>query len=261
MAYRTQLAQILLGKNPEFLPSPLFKSQAEIAKLIVNIPESDYDDEMNLRSFLNQVLIGKRRCNEKLADCIVAVASEKLANTKQRDRVKKTILQAIQTHNDTVQQYQARYPGEVTRQEIFERMSAIQREAETVFIINMKPLELVPKSINPKQQDLTKYTIQAMFEGKQHVFCVPDKSIAILLWKAFYKEILECHAAGEDEADRKLAKLEQDGVLTVYKIDHRTCVHSTVVYNSGFPERASGWIWYVPYDSNQLAEMPKQRSE
>jgi hypothetical protein len=258
MAYRTQLARILLGKNPELLPSPLFKSQAEIAKLIVDSPGSVYDDVIILRSFLNQVLLGKRRCNQKLTDCLVAEASKKLESPKQRDRVKKIILQAIETQNDEVQRYQARYPGEVTRQEVFDRMSTIQEDAESVFIINTKPLELVPKSINPKQQALTKNTIRAMLAGKRHIFCVPDKPTAILLWRAFYQEILEDDAVGEDDADKKLAKLEHDRILTVYKIDPRLCVHSTVVYNADFPEKASGWIWYVPYDSNQVVEIPKQ---
>jgi hypothetical protein len=259
MVYRTPLAKLLLEQSPEVAGSPLFKSQAELAKLIVSLSDSDYKEESNLRSFLNQVLSGSRRCNEKLTQCIISAASSKFVSSKQQAKVREIILQGIQTHNDTtVRQHHSRFPTEVTRGEVYEKMVSIQSKAERVFIINMRPLELVPKSGDQKQRDLTQETMAALLAGKRHVFCVPDRPTAILLWRAFYEELETSKRKRDEDADSTLTKFEDEGTLTIYKITSRDCIHSTVVYNAGSPERASGWIWYVPWDPNECAEMPRE---
>lgn len=264
MADRTELAKLLLNRSLDVPGSPLFKSQAEISRLIVKIPDSGYE-EAGLKSFLNQVLKGRRRCNDKLANCIITLINEKLQNQKHCEKVKEIILQGIQDHNDyAVAKYQSRFPGEVTRDEAFEKMLAIQKKANSVFIINSRPLELVSQFSSPKQQFLVQETIRSILKGKLYIFCVPDILMAEALWKSFYKGILDISDLqkdknrAEDVASAKLLSLEQDGVLTVYLINPRDCIHSTVVYNAGDPGDSSGWIWYVPWNSKEIAEMPKE---
>ena len=258
MAQRTPLAKLLLARIDDVPGSPLFNSQVEMASIILELAAgSDYSAEPTLRSFINQVLMGRRRCNEKLTKYIINAVSKKVQK-KHQAKVQEKIIEAINYHNDfTVPKYFAANPSEKPMGEILEIMAQKQQEAESVFIINMYPLEVVDESKDKKAEKITKETLEALFASKPHTFCVPDTATAIRLWKAFYREILVSQG-NPDKADKKLLELENAGVLTIHAIPLRDCVHSTVVYNASSPNTRSGWIWYVPFKPHEIAEMPAQ---
>jgi len=260
MDYHTPVAKLLLTKIPEIAASSLFKSQAEIAQCIVDLPNSKYDDPLSLRSYLSQVLQGHRPWSDHLAECIVSVALKRVVGTRKR-AAESLLLDAIQAHNELVTQQQhlrSRSKKKVTRGEIYGTMRSIQAEASSVFIINTRPLELARNPIDQRQKEFVLETIQALRAGTPYIFCVPDERTAAGLWLSFYEEILPLCNADKKNADDLLTDLEKKNVLTIYTIPPRDCVHPTVVYDAGLPERASGWIWYVPWDPDELAEMPKE---
>jgi len=99
---QTPLAKWLLHRHPELgniLLFKLFKSQTELARLILKVPDSGYTSEINLRSYLNQVLLGRRRCSENLGECIVRVTLGKVPK-KDQGKVEERLREAIQTHNE-----------------------------------------------------------------------------------------------------------------------------------------------------------------
>jgi len=259
---RTPVADLLLGRNPNIPGSPLFKSQVEIVLSILRLKDSPYKEQLSLRSYLSQVLTGRRPCRGNLADCILRVVTGKFSTDEQREHVRTILLEAIKAHNEkTFPEYHLLSPAamKVTRAEIFEEMWNRQDKARTIFIINRTPIELEPDLAKEMSRDFAADTITALQRGKPHVFCVADKSTAILLWMSFFKRLLP-RQTGErkrEKAINQLNSLEEHETLKVYTIPPSYCVQPTVVFDCDSPKKASGWIWYLPNFPEHLVEMSR----
>ena len=73
----------------------LFPTQSELARKIAAMQDSPYvDSPFGLRSLLQQILAGKRRCPEKLVDAIVTLIA-----TKAGPEIASEVRAAIEKHN------------------------------------------------------------------------------------------------------------------------------------------------------------------
>lgn len=249
------LIKLLLGRSQDIPGSPLFSSQADLAKAISELPNSSYrGKELSLRSYLNQVLKGWRRCSERLEVCVIEAVKNKIAGKSDRKDVEERIRQCVKQHNEIiVPGRQASDPDNVPVAAILDNITARQKTAESVFIINSTPRELTEGA----HDSLAGLALQDLLLGKSYVYCLPNKTQAIMLWRSFLKELIELKGMDIDRADEKLKDLEQKGSLAVHVIPHSHCLHPTVVFDAE-TSRAEGWIWYVPYDPNKAVEWPKQ---
>lgn len=263
VALASPLGRALLTKDSGGIPgSPLFQSQAEIAKAITELKNSGYRDQLNLRSFLNQVLAGKRRCNEKLAESLIEAIRNRF-NSKHHSKVVVAIQDAIGAHNEFVEsKYYARFPEDVPTGETIEEMKTKQKTSRAVIVITTRPLELIEdRSREYIWRNFIDTTIHDIQEGKKpYIFAVHERSTALLLLRGIHSALVPLAENDGDKASQIIKEREQAGLLTVYVIPPAYCVDSRVVYDAGSVD-ANGYVWYVAYDPNRAIKMPQQALE
>jgi hypothetical protein len=248
-ANSTPLAQLLLGKGSS-RKEPLFSSQTDLVGKIVKQGGS-YSSHSSLRSYLNQVLVGRRACSDSLeAEIQKAIENIHSVGKDEQSKIKEDLEAAVKVHNDfTVPEFHNLTPRAMqeTRLEAFNKMRVRQAAAKSVFIINLEPLEI------SDDNSLAGETSETLGRKIPYVFCVGGRDTGILLWKAINKELGRNRTV--TKRDALIKQLDEDDILKIYALPQRDCLHPVVVFD---PDKrdATGYVWYVPQDPGAMAQFP-----
>ena len=139
---KTELYELLF-KDGIISNSPLFMTQKEVVKKIVEDPSNKYENEKSITGYLNQVFLGSRKCGKNLTKAIINAALNKCSNTKllQTD-LEKYLINTIEKDNEIVRlEMKKGFRGnEMVTEESYstsiKTLIDAQKKAESIFVIN-----------------------------------------------------------------------------------------------------------------------------
>lgn len=203
----------------------LFASQADLARAIVAIDDSPYDNERALASFISQVVTGSKRCPKILRDLIVAAAEG-----------------SAQTSGDP----QHRADLEALRIELIESDEGAQVEqllhrqarAEMVVIVRGEPNEV---RRHPRAGDFQRVMCEALLNDASatrylFVMDVTDDRAIDEQWESTLAAFSE--AAEVDSPAERLAELNEAGRIRVLGVEPHICSVPVVAFD---PHLRGGW--------------------
>lgn len=262
---RTGLYKLLFEKNSPFSEKPemaVFETQTQLAALIVEEKRSEYEDINSLKGYLNQVLLGSRRCGDQLANAIIIAVLKKLAKSAiPPSQIEEVLRSQIE---EDIREYHTRKIKneeqiEKDEQGDYNALYNAQATSKSVFIINKRPLDLYPED-NDEILRLKSLTIIKIFENKiAHTYCVAEEDTAIRMWKYFFDILVKNYeqrqgALNDETIDNLGSQLEdydRNGQINILVIEPDKCVFPVVLYDA---ERSTekAFFYYARIDGRGI---------
>lgn len=276
------LNDLLFIKGPDNHGSPLFESQADLVRVIMRIPDGDFQgrNEKSVRAFVNQALRPVKAKNSRpispnLRKALFAAIRKKLNEDPDCDAeaVLKQVPLAL-----------AELKGGKSQTELgdeFKDLMSVAAKATTHYILTPRPFEDIVSDKADKLINLMLRRLRLVEDEKAHeendskevhyIFNVKSESVAIQFWKKLSAYLRDEKKMEESEIDQKLQKINSENRTThslrIYSIEAIYCVHPDVVFDPERADRTEDYeqgregftVYYHPNNQVSISKMSPER--
>lgn len=220
--------------------SPLFKSRAELARLICKRRGLGSEKVVSTSVFLGQVIQDKRPLPEEWKLHVSEVVKRRAHELGVEAYKVSALLKMIGSHT--------------AHANALASLISEQEFARDSIILNARPLELTDaKSERVEAEKLQRLVLEALADGRGYHYCLASQASAHQLWFELLRSAEGVYGQGAAEQVRGWA---QRSLLKISVVPESLLLHPTVAYNSVVPDRLKVFVWHAPYDWEHVLEVP-----
>ncbi|TAL51058.1 hypothetical protein EPN81_01055 [Patescibacteria group bacterium] len=219
----------------------LFTSQAELARVLSELPGWDPGKHRSMVAFLSQIFGGHRSLPDRWREALVQVA-ELRAQERGLSTVDKQIVLTSLGDSD---------PSGLSP------LINEQRAASDVLILNPQPIELTTsRDHHAEARVLETLVFDGLQRGCRYHYCLASSRDAQELWNAITRGLQQT----DSDATATIKKWVNAGLINISVVPELLILQPTVAFNTMSPDRLCAFVWHAPYDWENCLQLPEKQT-